>query len=120
QAPDTILGSSRLCYADGGDALVLAFSDDAETFTGALAIGDSVEAVAGVRLLTDFIVAVEPIGAAEEAGFEPTLETWRAFAEGMNVGDRAFLPFVECRAVQSSVDQLDALISTYPPIPFPD
>lgn len=120
QAPDTIQGSSRLCYADGTDVLAITFSDDAESFSGAFAFGDSVEAVAGVRLGSDFLVAIEPLGAAEEAGFEVGQETWRAFAEGLSIGERAFLEFVECRTVQAAVDQLDALVGSYPDAPFPD
>ncbi|MEO0492007.1 MAG: hypothetical protein AAF081_01175 [Actinomycetota bacterium] len=120
QAPDTILGSSRQCYADGADVLAITFSGDAETFTGVFAVGDSVEAVAGVRLGADFLVAIEPIGAAEEAGFEVGQETWQAFAAGFSIGERAFLEIVECRTVQSTVDQLDALVGTYPDVPFPD
>ncbi|MEM9200058.1 MAG: hypothetical protein AAGC53_00280 [Actinomycetota bacterium] len=120
--PIGTIASSRECYSDGDAVLFLDFTDDAATFTGALAYLDGVEAVAGVRGGTGFFVATSPIGSGEEPdGPIVNQEAWQAFAEGMSVGERAFLDFVECPTVQTEVDQLDRLVGgSYPAFPLPD
>ena len=104
----------RNCYSDGFDLLFLDFAPDAETFTGGFAFLDSVEYVEGVRDQSAgsvFDVEITVLGSDEETGEPITFtERWLATADGLSLGDRAFLEPIDCGDEAERVAQLNDLV----------
>lgn len=105
----------RACFATGGTALVMDFSQDIETFVGGLRIDAggqlTYEAVAGRRTEGSvFNVVVRASDGTERS------ETWASGAGGIVVGNDD-LDSVDCGQMRTAMRDIDATVTAYPPVP---
>jgi hypothetical protein len=112
-------GSGSDCFSGDSLTMVLDFSADAETFTGALRITtdgvDEYQAVAGRRRPaggTVFRVAVQRLG----IGGDRT-EVWTAGKSGMDLGDGTTLPDADCTKIAAQIRDLRVNVKEFPAVP---
>lgn len=115
-APETVV--DRFCFSGDGRSLVLTFAGDLQTFRGALRITtdgtNEYQAVTGRRVWgPTFRVAVQRLGIGADR-----IEDWVAGTTGdVVLGDGTSLAAVGCASIADDVADLDARVSTFPPVP---
>ncbi len=121
----TRIDQNSYCAVGDGVAVALNFDETGETFTGAIRTNGTggpfiYEAVAGRRIAggnSQFDVNVQ-----NRDGGEVTQEIWATSSDGFAVASRAdsigeSVPAFACGAVGDQFIELQAAVTTYPPVP---
>lgn len=109
------------CYRDDDDNFLVITSDTTDdTFVGILEYFEIVEVASGTNTGgSTYAVSVASLGTAE--GQDPTIqrvEEWVGVPEGIEIGDRAALPAVDCSVFPDRVESMLARADgRYPTLP---
>ena len=108
--------SGRLCYRTDQTAMVLDFSDDAETFVGGLRTnGEAAVEYFGLSgRRSEGTLFAARVQNAETGGIGE--QQWSAFRDGMST-DLGLLEITDCAAMSDAVTEIDANIASYPALP---
>lgn len=123
----------RECFASENRAtvVVLEFSDDVETFTGALVVRTAGEETNFVDPDTGLVETTyfSAAGRRTDAGTifdvnvldldrdETVTEEWRAFPDGLSAADRGFYEPTACAGITAEIAQIQGSVDAYPALP---